>query len=269
MSPKEKHARRLVGVLAEFFPAGANCEDLRLKFQQIANRKHATFYACLHFARAKQWIIADDEERNYKTYTLNPNGSWRPPPIGEGIERHQFEHVLTMRDERIEKLERLNDSRKAIAAGEAAGPAIGALVEIMSNPTFSVRKRLAAAEGLLAYKTPPEVAESAKLFLASIFTDPEQNIDHRLAATTTLRRSEDVRIMPSIERPPARTDNVEPAEPEESLAALVARRRARQDRMEAEAKVAIEREREAVEALSRSALKASPHNGNEGDWDGE
>src|SRR5262249_3796739 len=31
MTPMEKNARRLVGVLAEFFPAGADCQDLRLK----------------------------------------------------------------------------------------------------------------------------------------------------------------------------------------------------------------------------------------------
>jgi hypothetical protein len=95
---------------------------------------------------------------------------------------------------------------------------------------------------LLAYKTPQDVAESAKLFLASIFTDPEQNIDHRLAATTALRRSEDVRIMPAIERPPARTD-VDPAEKPIPLRELVAQRRARADRMERELIEATNRER--------------------------
>jgi len=235
MSPMEKNARRLVGVLAEFFPTGSSCEDLRLKFEKIANRKHATFYACLHFARAKRWIVADDDEKNYKTYTLNPDGCWRPPPIGEGIERHQFEHVLTMRAERIEKLEatnrRLTDSRKAIAAGEAAGPAIGALVAIMSDSTVSTRRRLQAAEGLLAYKTPQDVAESAKLFLASIFTDPEQKIDDRLAATTALRRSEDVRIMPPIERPVRADNDSAEAEKPEPLADLVRRQRERANRI--------------------------------------
>lgn len=141
-----------------------------------------------------------------------------------------------MRTERIEKLEaanrRLADSRKAIAAGEAAGTVIGTLAEIMLDPTVSILGRLQAAENLLAYKTPQDVAESAKLFLASIFTDPEQNIDHRLAATTALRRSEDVRIMPAIERPPVRTGNVDSTEPEESLEALVARRKAPQDALE-------------------------------------
>ena len=158
----------------------------------------------------------------------------RPPPIGAEIERHQFEHVLTMRAERIEKLEarnrRLTDWQKAVAAGEAAGPAIGALVGIMSDPAVPIRKRLEAAENLLAYKTPPDVAESAKSFLASVFTDPEQNIDHRLAATTALRRSEDVRIVPAIERPPTRTDDTaEAEEPPVPLSELVRARRARQD----------------------------------------
>jgi hypothetical protein len=174
----------------------------------------------------------------------DPNGCWRdcfkPHPIGEQLERHQFEHVLTQRTERIEKLEavnrRLTSSRKAIAAGEAASTAIGALVVIMSDSTLPIRSRLQAAENLLAYKTPPEIAESAKLFLASIFTDPEQNIDHRLAATTALRRSEDVRIMPAIERPPARTDT--PREPPEPLRDVIARRRAHCDRLTAQ----IERE---------------------------
>jgi hypothetical protein len=142
-----------------------------------------------------------------------------------------------MRAERIEKLEaanrRLTGSRKAIAAGAAAGTAIGALLAIMSDPTVSTRRRLQAAEGLLAYKTPQDVAESAKLFLASIFTDPEQNIDHRLAATTALRRSEDVRIVPPIEHPPVRTDDsAAPAEEIIPLADLVAQRRARQNALQ-------------------------------------
>lgn len=235
MTPIERNTRRLIGVLAEHFPAGSNCGDLRLKFQEIANRKHATFYTCLHFAKANGWVVTDG-----RIYLLNPNGCWRdcfkPYPIGEELERHQFEHVLTQRTERIEKLEaknrRLTSARKAIIAGEAASTAIGALVVIMSDPTLPIRKRLEAADGLLTYKTPQDVAESAKVFLTSIFTDHEQNIDYRLAAITALRRSEDARIMPPIERPPARTDNAE--EPPIPLLELVRQRRERADRMERE-----------------------------------
>ena len=122
----------------------------------------------------------------------------------------------------------------------------------MSDPTIPIRGRLQAAENLLAYKTPQDVAESAKLFLASIFTDPEQNIDHRLAATTALRRSEDVRIVPPIERPPppVRTDNSE--EPQIPLAELVAQRRARADQMEIEMAETIKRDLREAQARSQA-----------------
>ena len=121
MPPIEKNIRQLIGVLAEFFPAGSNCGDLRLKFREIANRKHATFYECLRLAKTRRWIVTDG-----RIYSLNPDGCWRdcfkPYPIGEELERHQFEHVLTQRAEKIERLEaanrRLTGSRKAIAAGE-------------------------------------------------------------------------------------------------------------------------------------------------------
>src|SRR5262249_12779355 len=113
-----------------------------------------------------------------------------------------------------------------------------------------------AAEGLLAYKSPQDVADSAKLFLASVFTDPDQNIDHQLAATTALRKSEDVRIMPPIERSPPRTDVVDPAEREESLADLVARRRARHERMQQERLASPEatpEEKQAAKSAARAA----------------
>lgn len=65
MSPLEQLARQVVSVLAEHFPGGSGCADLRLKFEKIANRKHATFYRALHFAKTKGWIVADGG-----TYTL-------------------------------------------------------------------------------------------------------------------------------------------------------------------------------------------------------
>jgi hypothetical protein len=231
MSPLEKNTRKLIGVMAEFFPHGSNCEDLRSKFETIANRKAATFFACLAYAKSHGWIIAEGGPLRSvrQVYSLNPNGCWRPPPIGEGIERHQFEHVLETRTERIEKLEatnrRLTDTRKAIAAGEAAGTAIGTLVEIMSDPAVTIRGRLAAAENLLAYKTPPAVAEAAKLFLATVFLDKDQPLDHRLAATTALRKSEDVRLMPPIERPPPPVPPVDPVKAAAEREATHLRRR--------------------------------------------
>ena len=134
MTPKERNTRTLIGALAEI-PGGSSCMDLRLRFEQVAHRKTATFYACLHLAKANGWIVQDADG----IYTLSLDGSWRdafkPPTVVEELERLQHEHVLAMREERIEKLEKINrrltDCRKVIAAGEAAGPAIGALMRIM------------------------------------------------------------------------------------------------------------------------------------------
>jgi len=94
----------------------------------------------------------------------------------------------------------------------------------MADANISIRKRIQASGVLLGFKTPPDVAEAAKRFLAAVFMNPEENIDHRLAATMALRRSEDVRIVPAIERPPpARSDDPEPPEP---LSSVLERRRA-------------------------------------------
>ena len=106
----------------------------------------------------------------------------------------------------------------------------------MTDATISVRKRVQAAAGLLEFKSPSDLADAAKLFLASVFGDPDQNIDDRLAATTALRKAEDVRIVPAIERPLARADDsagaaVEPIVP---LKELVEQRRARQDALESQ-----------------------------------
>jgi hypothetical protein len=65
------------------------------------------------------------------------------------------------------------------------------------------------------------------LFLSSVFSDDEQNVDFRLMASQALRRSEDVRIMPAIERPGAKPDPVEP--PPIPLRELVEQRRVYHD----------------------------------------
>jgi len=262
-SPTEANVRRLVGVLAEFFPNGADSGDLRLKFQKIAHRSHATFYNCLASAKAKGWVVSDG-----RTYRLAADGSWRTSPIGEELERHQLAHVLEMRDERIEKLERANKrlkgSRRAIAAGEAAGPAIGALAMIMYDPAVSVRKRVQAAENLLAFKSPPDVAEAAKRVLSLIFLDPDQNVDDRLAATTALRRAEDVRIVPAIERPVRTDDTARVEEPVIPLADLIAQRRAYMERMEQERLASPEATPEEKQAI-RASISRRNGNGNGSD----
>jgi hypothetical protein len=129
---------------------------------------------------------------------------------------------------------RLTGARRTIANGQAAGTAIEALVTIMQDIEVSMRRRIQAAEGLLQYKTPEDIANQAKLFLSSIFMDPDQEIDHRLAATTAMRKSEDPRVMTEINRPPTRPDNdVDPEEQRKQLAVEMEKRRAHIEKMDA------------------------------------
>jgi hypothetical protein len=137
---------------------------------------------------------------------------------------------------------RLTDSRAAIAAGEAAGIAISTLVDIMLDSAVSIRKRLEAAEGLLGFKSPEDTAQRARLFLASIFTDPEQDVDHRLAATTALRKSQDVRIMPAIQRPAPPTPPVDREAEAEARRIEHERKRAHMERMAVEMAAEIARD---------------------------
>jgi len=165
-------------------------------------------------------------------YTLSADGSWRPPPIDAGLERHQFAHALESKDQRIEQLEtrnrKLASMRKAIRVGESAGPACAALVAIMTDAGVTARKRIQAAARLLEYKTPSDLADAAKLYLASVFEDCDANVDDRLLAAAALRKAEDVKLVPITERPaPARVDPVD--EDYEPLADRVTRQRARAD----------------------------------------
>jgi hypothetical protein len=206
----EKNARRLVSILA-LFSTGASCEELHSKFGKITSLGNATFYYALKYAKEHSWVIGGGGAG--REYTLNPSGCWRPPGAPPPVERpvEHVEHLLSLEMQRTEKLEaanrRLVGSRRTIANGQAAGTAIEALVTIMQDIKVSMRRRVQAAEGLLQYKTPEDIANQAKLFLASVFMDPDQDIDHRLAATSALRRSEDPRVMTEIIRPFTRSEN--------------------------------------------------------------
>jgi hypothetical protein len=249
----EKNARRLVNVMAQHFLNGATSEELREKFAiETARKAPETFYAALRHAKSLGWLTGGGG-RNL-SYFLSPDASWRPPEppsIGESLramERNQLEHVAGLQRERVDKLEienrRLRGSKKAIANGNASGTAIEALLTIMRDPTVTVRRKIQACEGLLQFKTPEDIANQAKQMLAAIFSDPEQSVDHRLAATTALRKSEDPRIMTPIERPPARTDTeLDLAEAAEERRIAMQQRRAHIEKMsvqlEAQMKVAL------------------------------
>ena len=59
---------------------------------------------------------------------------------------------------------------------------IDTLLEIMADPDLFTRRRIEAAEALLAYEAPPEVVERARAFLTSVFEDDEQSVQDRLDA---------------------------------------------------------------------------------------
>jgi hypothetical protein len=173
----------------------------------------------------------------------------------------ELEYIVKLQMEKLEELaaenqrleeanQRLAELPKTIAAGEVAGTAIDTLLGIMCDASVPTRVRLQAAENLLAYKTPEDTAQRARLFLATVFTDPEQNLDHRLAATAALRKSTDVRVMPAIERPaPPPPPPVDPAAEAEARRIEHERKRAHMER------VAAENEREIARELAELAEK--------------
>jgi hypothetical protein len=235
----EKNARKLVNVMARCFSNGGSAEEVRKEFAvETALKAPQTYYSALSFAKQRNWLVGGGG-RN-QSYYLNPDGSWRPPSIGQilgAMDRGQLEHVASLQTEQMEKFERANRrllaSKKAIADGVAGGSAVDALLMIMRDPAVSVRRKIQACEGLLAYKTPQDIADQAKQMLAAIFSDPEQSIDHRLAATTALRKSEDPRVLTEIIRPPARPDpEFDPEKEQRDLAERMRRRHEHLARMD-------------------------------------
>src|SRR5262249_775918 len=97
MSPIEKNARRLVGVLVQHFPAGATCEDLRRQFEKDTSLARQSFYNALNYVKGQGWFVGggkDRWERRDQLYTLNPDGSWKEPPvsIGEQLEKARLDN---------------------------------------------------------------------------------------------------------------------------------------------------------------------------------
>jgi hypothetical protein len=218
--PAERNARRLVNILAQQHSSGLRCEDLNREFQQVTKLQRQSFYDALGFAKKQSWITGGGQRQEY---TLNSNGCWREAlkslSVGEPLEKYQLEHLLSLEMEKVELLEatnrRLSGARKAekaAAAGEASGSTVTTLVQLMADQTVTTRRQLQAAELLLGYRTPEDVATAAKVFLSSLASDPEQNVDYRLAALAALRKVEDPRIAPSVERPTVAVRTDTPAE---------------------------------------------------------
>ena len=88
--------------------------------------------------------------------------------------------------------------------------AIDALLEIMLNEEISTRRRIEAAEGLLAYEAPPETVAHARAFLESVFADDEQSVQDRLDAVKLARKFEAAKVaLPTVRTKREETDRRE------------------------------------------------------------
>jgi hypothetical protein len=73
-------------------------------------------------------------------------------------------------------------------------PAITALLEIMSRHDVPIRRRIEAAEGLLAFEAPADAIDQAKAFLTAVFGDLEHHVDDRLQALKLMRKAESPKV---------------------------------------------------------------------------
>src|SRR5215472_16967484 len=128
MSPIERNARWLIGVMVRHFPGGATCEDLRRQYERDTGLVRQSFYNALNYVKRQGWFVREEGNRLYR---LNSDGSWRerPASIGEQLEKERLEkdrleYLAGSQTQQIEELqgevERLRDwSSGSNANGEA------------------------------------------------------------------------------------------------------------------------------------------------------
>src|SRR6516225_1407628 len=156
MSPIEKNARRLVGVLVQHFPAGATCEDLRKQFEKDTSLNRQSFYNALRYVKEQHWFVGGGTRS--QLYTLNSDNSWKEPPpksVGERLgemDKDQLEHLAGSQAVQIEDLQGQVEDLRDWSSGGANGVAVSNLAQIVSNSAASTRQRLRAAAVVLGYK---------------------------------------------------------------------------------------------------------------------
>ena len=205
MTPLEKNARRLVGLLVQTFPTGATCEDLRRQFEKDTSLVRHSFYNALNYAKEQCWIVGGGRDQ---PYNLNGDGSWREPitSIGEKLEKDQLEYLVDSQTQQIEELqgevERLRDWSTGNGANGDANIALSSLVRIVGDSDASTRQRIKAAAAILGYKVHDDgVIGFVKGFLGSVCADAEIATDYRIEAGELLRRHEAPRVTPESVRP--------------------------------------------------------------------
>src|SRR6516164_4870690 len=201
MSPIEKNARRLVGVLVQHFPAGATCEDLRRQFEKDTSLARQSFYNALNYVKGQGWFVGggkDRWEQRDQLYTLNPDGCWKEPPVSIG---EQLEKMRQIGELQVE-VERLRDWSSGGDANGEANVALSSLVRIVGDSAITARQRLRAAAAVLGYKVQDAaVTEFVRRFLESVCADADIAIDYRIEAGALLRRHEAPRVMSESVRP--------------------------------------------------------------------
>ena len=211
------------------FPDGARSEDLRIRFEQITGLRRQSYYDSLDYCKRHHWLVGGGKAVPYQ---LNPDLSWKLPqtPAEEMLDRDRLAHVVNTQ---AAELEGLRGEIARFSDANGAGVAVGALVKIVGDGNATPRQRIKAASTILGYRTQDDdVVQLAKKFLQSVCTDIGVAIDYRIEASEALRRSEDPKLVPVIERP-ARAESVN-AEPVVPLAELLLERKRYCDEMTAQ-----------------------------------
>jgi hypothetical protein len=216
IDPTEKNARRLVNLMAKH-SSGRTCEDLNQEFQRVTKLQRQSFFNALKLCRKMGWVTGAGGRD--QLYFLDPSGSWKPPTASSGVkavpseaEQTRLEYLVDTQAGEIQELRDEVETLRSWASG-GNGVAVSNLVQIVGDSSASPRQRLRAASVILGYRVQdPAVREFTKAFLETL-SGSADNLDYRIEASELLRRAEDVKLSPAIERPdytPARTDT--PAE---------------------------------------------------------
>ena len=123
----ERNARRLVDIMAQDFAGGATSEELRIRFEEVTGLKRQMFYDTLSYAKYRGWLVGGGQS---KLYTLNSDGSWKPPPpstgepAGEPLSRDQLEYLADSRAQQIEELQSEVECLRDWSNGEVDGTGV-------------------------------------------------------------------------------------------------------------------------------------------------
>jgi hypothetical protein len=226
MSPLEKNSRKLVGVMIGF-PDGACSADLRQQFQAATGLERQSYFYALREAKRLGWIIGGGGRDqlyvvDYEAFSKAPEstGSDETPPLEQFVEESQGELATP----------RMSNG----------GVAVSSLVEIVGDPSATLRQKLRASATVLGYRVQDAgVIEFVKRFLERLCANARISADYRVEAAEQLRRCQDPKIMPQIQRPdlsPPR--DVDPAKEQAERDAEFLRKKAYVDA----ATAAIERE---------------------------